>query len=152
MNGDVNYPGPIHPVPTRRNGYRYFFYDKHHQAGPSTDAQWLTERELTREQESNVFDDADFHDLADATGNLYGMRRRDDTGRVPKLGTQHEQIATFPKAAATVAWHGYPVWPIEVHRPKDRPRPVPRDALDHMVRAGLITENERRRLQAGKHL
>ncbi len=25
--------GPIHPVLTRRSGYRYLFYDKHHGRG-----------------------------------------------------------------------------------------------------------------------
>ena len=51
-NGQL--PGPIHPQETGRSHYRYFFYDKHHRAGYSADAQWL--RTMTQDEEFAVFD------------------------------------------------------------------------------------------------
>jgi hypothetical protein len=50
-------------------------------------------------------------------------------------------------------WHGYPAWPImRLDRgKKERKYPAPREALEKMKQAGLITENQRKRLASGKH-
>src|SRR4051794_19996466 len=103
------YPGPLHPHRTRRSGQQYFFYDKHHRAGHSEDAQWLPD--MTRVEEFAVFDLADFHDLSDDKGDLYGLHLSPE-GMVMYLGTRDEQVAEFPVAREGHAWHGYPVWPI----------------------------------------
>ena len=64
--------GPIHSVPTRRSGYLYLFYDKHHGRGGPEAAQWLPS--LSLDDEFDVFDVADRDDLSDERGWLYGMQ------------------------------------------------------------------------------
>ena len=126
----------------RHRNYQYFFYEKHHCNGPSEHAQWLTEPELTRAGEFQVFDDADFNETNDDIGNLYGMRRREN-GVIPLLGTRGEQVACFPVTRPPQPWHGYPVWPIRVQRDGDRLRPVATSVLvkfvDHAI-SGLTIE------------
>ena len=72
--------GPIHRVPTRRSGYLYLFYNKHHGRGGPEAAQWLPG--LSRDDEFAVFDVADRDDLSDVRGWLYGMRPRDEAGHI----------------------------------------------------------------------
>jgi len=150
--GNEEYPGPIHGAATRRSNYRYFFHPKHHRNVPSSDAQWLLEPELTLAQEFNVFDLADLHILADQHGNLYGTRPKNGDGALPTLGNRGEQVAIFPMTRPPRAWHGYPIWPIEVVRDSNRRRPVPGEVLNRMLELELITANERSRLKAGKHI
>jgi len=88
--------GPIHPVPTRRSGYLYLFYNKHHGRGGHEAAQWLPS--LSRDDEFAVFDVADRDDLSDERGWLYGIRPRDEAAHIPDLGTWGQQIAEFPLA------------------------------------------------------
>lgn len=145
-----HYPGPLHPERTRRSGYEYFFYDKHHKAGYSEHAQWLPE--MTHDEEFAVFDMGDFHDLSNEKGDLYGLRLSE--GKVMALGTRDEQVAEFPVAQAGHAWHGYPVWPI-MRLDQDRRRrksPAPLKVLAKMRDAGLITESKRKRLARGKSI
>jgi hypothetical protein len=144
-----HYPGPLHPQRTRRSGYEYFFYDKHHKTGYSEDAQWLPE--MTHDEEFSVFDLADAHDLSNEKGDLYGLRL-DPEGRALALGTREEQVAEFPVAQEGHAWHGYPAWPImRLDRDKkERKYPAPRESLAKMKEAGLITEKQRKRLAGGK--
>jgi hypothetical protein len=47
----------VHPVATRRSGYRYLFSDKHHGGGGKDDSQWSPD--LNRDEEFSVFDAAD---------------------------------------------------------------------------------------------
>ena len=75
--------GPIHPVPTRRSGYRYLFYEKHHGRGGTDAARWLPT--LSQEQEFAVFDAADQAEISDERGWLYGIRPRDDLGKIPDM-------------------------------------------------------------------
>jgi hypothetical protein len=134
--------GPIHPVPTRRSRFRYQFYVKHHR-GDRTAAQWS----LSQEVEFGVFDRADFHDISDKRGNLYGIGRNAE-GEVLELGMLREQIAKFPyvrpdeiplaedSIEATTAveespydpaykpWHGYPLWPLRKPARHNRSKPV----------------------------
>ncbi|WP_165075249.1 hypothetical protein [Paludisphaera rhizosphaerae] len=139
--------GPEHPVRTRRRRLRYFFYVKHHQAGRSQHAQWA--RDLSREDEFNVFDVADFHDLSDHKGDLYGVRRLED-GRFAVIGTREEQVAEFPVTPLNQAWHGYPCWPILRRDDADRKARPPREAVDKMVQAGILQEKQASRLKAGR--
>jgi hypothetical protein len=143
------YPGPLHPERTGRSGYQYFFYDKHHKAGHSEDAQWLPN--MNPDEEFTVFDLADWHELTNEKGDLYGLRPGPE-GTVMILGTREEQVAEFPRAQEGHAWHGYPAWPImRLDRDKqERKYPVPREALAKMKEAGLITEKQRKRLAGGK--
>ncbi len=144
------YPGPLHPHQTRRNGYEFFFYDKHHRHDDSDDAQWLPE--LNHDEEFAIFDLADWHDLADSKGNLYGIRRTPD-GDILMLGTRNEQVAEFPWAHPGHAWHGYPLWPLKRAGPENRRKlPAPRDAIDKMVQEGLLTRVQGRRLKKGAHV
>ncbi len=134
--------GPIHPVPTRRSGYRYLFYDKHHGRGGPDAAQWLPT--LSHDEEFLVFDIADFHDLSDERGCLYGVQFRTH-GVIPRLGTGGEQIAEYPRARANEPWHGYPVWPVSGQQ--NRP---PRIVFLALENANLLTTRERKRLEKGK--
>jgi hypothetical protein len=139
--------GPEHPVRTRRRSLRYLFYVKHHQTGRSQHAQWA--RDLSHDDEFGVFDEADFHDLSDAKGDLYGVRRLEG-GRFDVIGTRDEQVAEFPVAPSNQAWHGYPCWPILRRDDADRKARPPREAVDKMVQAGILREKQASRLKAGK--
>ncbi len=144
------YPGPLHPHRTDRSRHQYFFYDKHHKAGYSEDAQWLPE--MTHDEEFAVFNLADSHDLSNAKGDLYGLHLSAE-GNVMMLGTREEQVAEFPLPQGDHPWHGDPAWPImRLERDKkERKYPAPHEALKKMTQAGLITENQRKRLARGKH-
>jgi hypothetical protein len=141
--------GPIHPVPTRRSGHRYLFYDKHHGRGGSDAAQWLPS--LTQQEEFDIFDTADEHEFSDDRGWLYGIGR-DGEGNVLALGTWGQQVAEFPQARAEEAWHGYPLWPLKKLGPQnrkgERQRPSKRVFL-RMEEAGLLTSRDRKRLYKG---
>jgi hypothetical protein len=143
--------GPIHPVRTQLHNYEYFFYTKHHQAGPSKEAQWLLPPKLTPNQEFWVFDNADALELSDGHGNLYGLRQK-IAGKNQVLGTRGEQVAKFPLTAANHAWHGYPIWPIAKKRDDEDLRSVPNEVLDKMVEKQMIDSKERRRLRKGDHI
>ena len=119
-------PGHLHPQPTQRSAYRYFFYDKHHGRGGPDAAQWLPD--LTDAEEFGVFDQADLLEFSDAQGNLYGISigpAPDSPVRI--IGTRRQQIAKFPVAHHGAAWHGYPLAPLEKRvgdsRPPDRRYP-----------------------------
>jgi hypothetical protein len=95
---EVCEPRDIHDQPTRSDRrLRYCFTPKHHGAGSKSDSQWLPEPDLPRHEEFAVFDMADFHQLADPDGNLYGLRIRqvDERREILELGTRHEYIARF---------------------------------------------------------
>jgi hypothetical protein len=149
--------GPLHPVPTRRSGYRYFFYNIHHRrdakdrvrdGGP---AQWLPE--LSHDQEFAIFDTADFHEVADEDGCLYGIRT--GPGRtVLYLGTWRQQVAKFPYARPGVPWHGFPLGPLKEGPPNrkgEKPRPS-KDVFDKMEKVGLLTAQQKNRLYKGEHV
>ncbi len=143
--------GPIHPVPTQRSGYRYFFYIKHH-GGDRGAAQWNPS--LGPEEEFSVFDSADLHELSDERGWLYGIGR-DAGGGMLELGTWGQQVAEFPLARPDEFWHGYPLWPLNEDGPDNRKgeqyRPS-RDVFRRMEEANLLTSRERKRLYKGDHV
>jgi hypothetical protein len=147
------YPGPVHPRRIEQNGqeYRYFFYDKHHRTGYSEDAQWLLD--MTHDEEFAVFELAVARDLSNEKGDLYGLRLSPGGRRILMLGTREEQVAEFPVPRGDHPWHGYPVWPVtRQERDKtERKYGAPHEALRKMTLAGLITENQRKRLAKGKH-
>lgn len=141
------YPGPLHPERTDRNGYQYFFYEKHHNPHHQDASQWLPD--LSHDEEFAIFNQADGGEIADANGNIFGLRQGPG-GRILILGTADQQVAEFPHADPGRAWHGYPMWPIRDRKATGRSRqPVPREALRKMEAAGWITANQRRRLESG---
>ncbi len=142
--------GPIHPITTRRSGHYYLFYVKHH-GGDRDAARWLPT--LTRNEEFAVFDTADFHDLSDDVGYLYGVRKGLE-GEVLELGTWGQQVAEFPFARLNAPWHGYPLYPLKEAGPKNRPGEKHRPSKEvflKMEAAGLITVQQRKRLRKGNH-
>jgi hypothetical protein len=145
--------GQVQPEATRRSGYRYQFYDKHHGRGGLDAAQWLPT--LTREEEFLVFDTADLNQLSDDRGWLYGMRPRNESGDIPDLGTWGQQLAEFPFARPKEPWHGYPLWPLVEDGPEnrrgERSRPS-RRVFHRMEELGLLTRREKKRLYKGNHL
>jgi hypothetical protein len=144
-------PGPVHPVPTQRSGYRYFFYDKHHGRDRSA-AQWRPD--VTHEQEFNLFDAADFHESFDDRGWLYGIGR-DEEGEVIELGTWGQWLAEFPFARPGELWHGYPMWPVNEAAPPNRRRQncgPTKDVFNRMEAVGLIDSRECVRLKKGDFL
>jgi hypothetical protein len=142
--------GPIHPVPTQRSGYRYFFYEKHHGRGGPDAAQW--EPSLSHEEEFGVFDLADLHEVSDE-GRLYGIGR-DSEGRIRSLGIWDEQVAEFPAARDGELWHGYPLWPLlekgPVNRRGQKHRPA-KAVFRRMEEERLLTTRERKRLEKGDY-
>jgi hypothetical protein len=141
---------PIHPVPTRRSGYRYLFSDRHH-GHDARASRW--DPEMSREEEFAVFDTADFHDLTDDRGRLYGVRN-DPDGRILQLGVWGEQVAEFPFARENEPWHGYPLWPLKEAGPPGRRGEEHRPSKDvflKMEAANLINTRDRKRLLKGDH-
>jgi hypothetical protein len=144
-------PGHLFPRRTERNRYRYFFYDKHHGRGGPEAARWATD--ISEEEEFGIFNQADRLDFSDEQGNLYGIRLRTQPQReVLSLGTLGQQVAKFPEARSGPHWHGYPLGPLlkNLDPPHPPERPLPKDGLQKMVDAGLLTRTERTRLLKGK--
>jgi hypothetical protein len=139
---------PARPFPTRRRGLRDFFYAKLHRHQGSKDAQWRPD--LDPADEFAIFDEADFLDLSDDKGDLFGLRRDPIDGVFDVIGTRGEQVAEFPIAPPNQAWHGYPCWPLRRHGDGVRKAQPPREALDKMVASGVITPKQRSRLAGGK--
>jgi hypothetical protein len=81
----------VHERRTRRSEYTYQSTPKHHGAD-ATAAQWLPA--LTLDQEFDVFDFADEHELSDDRDRLYGLRL-DQEGGLHYIGVWHEQVAEF---------------------------------------------------------
>lgn len=144
-------PGRLFPHVTQRSGYRYFFYQKHHGRGGPEAAQWATD--VDEEEEFGIFNQADSFDTTDHQGSLYGIRLRLEPNRqVLVLGTVGQQVAKFPEASTGPHWHGFPLGPLQKNLDTPHPpeRPLPRDALQKMVDAQLLTNPERKRLLKGK--
>jgi hypothetical protein len=142
---------PIHPSVTRKSGHQYFFHDKHHGGGTSEDARWLDE--VSQDDEFSIFDTSDWHNIADDQNWLYGLLRSAE-GQLRLLGTWNQQVATFPFTQPGVAWHGYPLWPLNDEAPPNRQgqkfRPS-KAVFEKMQSAGLVTARERKRLIKGDH-
>ncbi len=144
--------GPNHPDRTRRSGYSYQFYDKHHGRGATDAARWLPE--IGQEEEFGIFDTADWHEIQDEAGRLYGVRVRNRDGVLPDVGTWGQQVAEFPVARENAAWHGYPLWPLLQGGPQNRKGEKSRPSKGvfvRMVEVGMLTERERKRLLKGDH-
>jgi hypothetical protein len=141
--------GHLHPVPTGRNGFHYFFYDKHHGRGGPEAARWALD--LSENEEFGIFDQADDLELSDDRGSLYGIRLGPE-GQVIALGTLRQQIAKFTDSGPH--WHGFPLGPLDrnLNPPHPPERALPKDALQKMVDARLLTREERKRLLKGKHV
>ena len=111
--------GPIHPVPTRRSGLRYQFYDKHHGRGAPDAARWLPS--LGHDEEESLSPSTPrTGTIADERGWLYGVCPRDNAGEIPDLGIWEEKVAEFPFARPEETWHGYPLWPLSAEGPATR--------------------------------
>ena len=98
-------------------------------------------------------DQADLFELTDHPGNLYGIRLRLEPERqVLVLGTTGQQIAKFPEARAGPSLARLPLGPLRKNLEPPHPpeRPIPRDALQSMVDAHLLTNPQRKRLLKGK--
>jgi hypothetical protein len=140
---------PVHPVATRRSGYHYLFSDKHHGGGTAGDSCWSPD--LSGDEEFSIFDDADWHELSDDRGWLYGILRL-DAEHLRYLGTWGQQLAAFPLASPGSPWHGYPLWPLgelaPPNRRGDKAQPS-KEVFVKMERTGLINARERKRLSKG---
>ena len=139
-----------HDVVTDRSSFRYHFTPKHH-GGDAAAAQWLPS--LTLDEEFDVFNLADSHELSDERGWLYGIRRLGND--LQDLGTWGQQLAEFPSARLEEAWHGYPIWSINGLAPPNRRgekmRPD-KQVFIKMEDAGLLTKPQRKRLLKGDHV
>jgi hypothetical protein len=141
-------PCPEHPERTRRNGFRYCFYIAHHGRGVSDDSQWA--EDLGPDEEFAIFDEADWHDLSDPKGHLYGVRRSPD-GMILDLGTEGEQIAKFWNPNDNQPTHGFPAWPLGDEVLANRRRtPAPKEAILRMEAVGLLLPEQRKKLLKGK--
>jgi hypothetical protein len=139
-----------HPTRTQRSNFRYLFTAKHH-GGDKKAAMWLAG--IDRDTEFSIFDVADFREIADSRGWLYGILRGDD-GKLRDIGTWNEQVAEFQPGAVGEPWYGYPKWVVNElgppNRKKSHCRPE-KQVFDRMVAATLIAPIERKRLLAGRH-
>ncbi len=153
---DVCSEDDVHVARTRLNHLSYCFTPKHHGAGSASDSCWLLE--LPRPEEFQVFDMADFHQLTDNRGNLYGLRIKEAGGKrqLLELGTKHERIARFWAEEREYAhWHGHPLWPIDEDQPSNRARQShrpPKEVFDRLIEEALLSRPKARRLRNGSHV
>ena len=139
-------PCQVHHEVTRRRGLFYCFSTKHHGSGASDASQWIMGLEPS--DEFAIFDQADWHDLADPKGNLYGLRISGDA--ILDLGSLGEKVAKFWMAHEGQSWHGFPLYPLAPQGPANRRQaPFPRDVLKRMENEGLLRPEQRRRLEKG---
>ncbi len=140
-----------HGIQTRRSGFRYLFLAKHH-GGDNRAAMWLPS--VNRDTEFAVFDEADFLEIFDQRGWLYGVLR-DADGELQDIGTWNEQVAEFqPGRAAGEPWHGYPKWPLDDMGPANRRKPKSRPSkqvFDRLLAVGVINRIQRKLLLNGRH-
>jgi hypothetical protein len=141
-----------HPVPTRLNGLRYLFTAKHHGGWRSRDATWLPT--LAEDHEFSVFDDAEAKQIADSSGNLFGLLN-DADGGLQDLGTRGEQIAKFWKSAPGRPWHGFPAFPLKDdlvnHNRQGQTARPEKQIFDPMLQVEAIDRAAWKRLKKGKH-
>ena len=138
-----------HPTRTRRSSYRYTFTARHH-GGDKSAAMWAME--ITRDAEFSIFDGADFWEIADGRGWLYGVLLNGD--ELSSIGTRDEQVAEFQPGAEGEPWHGYPKWVVNKLGPANRRKPhccPEKQVFDRMVDVSLITAIQRKRLLTGRH-
>jgi len=109
------------------------------------ESQWLPE--LLPEQEFNIFNIADNHELKDTNDNLYGILV--SGSRIIEIGTCDQQVARFWHESDW-PWHGHPICPITIKSSKHLYRPTPKMVLNRMKSVGLITNSQHRRLSKGK--
>lgn len=142
-------PCPEHHERTRRSSYRYCFYIAHHGRGVADDSQWA--EDLNEAEEFAIFDEADWHELSDSKGHLYGLRRSLE-GMILDLGTHGEQIAKFWNPEKNQPTHGFPLWPLPESGSENRKKQsAPMDALKIMLRRGLLLMAQYNRLRKGNH-
>jgi hypothetical protein len=137
-------------IPFRPGGMALItsFYDKHHGwAGPDV-ARWALD--LSEDEEFGIFEQADDRELSDEGVSLYGIPLGPRCQVLPS-GTPCQQIAKFTDSGSH--WHGFPAGPLDRNLDPPHPpsRPLPKDALQKMVDAQLLTREERKRLLKGKH-
>jgi hypothetical protein len=151
INREARMSDPVHARLTRKSKYQYVFTAKHHGGGKADDARWS--EEVSMDEEFGVFDEADFCDIFDRNGRIYGVLRGAD-GSLRDLGTWKQQIAEFPKADQGVPWHGYPIWSVNEIAPSNRAgqkaRPA-KEIFQKLEAAGLMTVQEWKRLYKGAH-
>src|SRR5690348_15203767 len=100
------------PQRTRKRNLQYEITAKHHGENRRA-AMWLPD--VTPAEEFAIFDTADFGDVCDDRGALYGVQPlAEEELRI--LGMWQEQVAKFPRKRRDEPWHGYPVWPLEIPR------------------------------------
>ncbi len=142
-------PCPEHAARTRRRSLRYCFYIAHHGRGAADDSQWAVD--LSEAEEFAIFDEADRHDFSDPNGNLYGLRR-DEESNLLDLGTEGEQIAKFWDPGKNQPTHGFPLWPCSETGPENRKKQLaPKVALKKMLDARLLSRRQHDRLLKGKY-
>jgi hypothetical protein len=146
----------IHEGVTERGQLRYCFTPKHHGAGLPSDSRWLPD--LTRLEEFQVFDMADFHELRDEDRDLYGLRISGAPGNreLLDLGCKHEKVARFwAEGRPTDPWHGHPLWPLRSKHAENRAKQgccPPREVFDRMIEVGILSAKQASRLKIAKHV
>jgi hypothetical protein len=153
----------IHDAVTERGQLRYCFTPKHHGAGLASDSRWLSE--LSRPEEFQVFDMADFNELRDEDGDLYGLRISGAPGnrQLLDLGDKHEKIARFwAEGKSTDPWHGHPLWPLRSKHGEKRAKGAdnrakqgccpPSEVFDRLVELGILSTSKANRLKISKHV
>jgi hypothetical protein len=146
-------PGRLHTELSQRSGHSYFFYDEHHGRGGPEAARWAPN--VSDDGEFGIFDQADFHQLSDQRGNLYGISVGPGAvGEVRYLGALKQQVAKFPIAREGTPWHGYPLAPLEnsLDFPRPPERALPNEALLRMVEVELLDNRQRKRLLKGRNI
>jgi hypothetical protein len=140
-----------HTRPTEKNRNRYWFTAKHHALRDvSEHSQWS--RDLSEDDEFSVFELADNNELADDSGDLYGVLLS-GMHTLRTLGRIGEQIGFFwEPSPGSSCWHGFPVYPLNENglpeqQQKKRIWP-PKSVIAKMNECGVITTSMRKRLNS----
>lgn len=138
----------LFPAVTRKSGYGYVLHPDHRGGGNRSDSVWA----VTPEEEFGCFDLADWHTVQDSKGNLFGVLRGEDA-ELRRLGTADQLVAKFPFTGPNLAWHGYPLYPVDSrvaeNRKGQRLRPE-KVVFVTLESSGMVTGPERRRLEKGE--
>jgi hypothetical protein len=139
----------IHSVKSLK-GHTYKFTDKHRNCSKGDHGCWL--KEITRDIEFSLFQDAETGDHCDDQGNLYNVHKNGD--EFVEIGTKHELLAIFWKPRPPSEWHGHPRWPIRTrdgfNRSTQGYQPS-RSVMQKMVDRGRMSQRDADRILRGDH-
>jgi hypothetical protein len=139
----------IHPDKTL-GGRTLKFTDKHHHCRNSDHGCWR--KEITRDIEFSLFQDAETGDYSDDRENLYNVHKNGD--EFIEIGTKRELLAIFWNPHSAAEWHGHPLWPVKTREPfnrKNEDYKPSKAVMQKMVDHRRMSQRDADRILRGDH-